>query len=244
MNDNHLDQFYGEAVAIVPQETYDNWMKGRPEIGYGSDENDLNGSMFVTTPNALNEKFEESNGDISKLESSLGFEEGHFGDNPPVIVNINKPEEHNLRIANGQEAGANEFFNASSNISGINYSDDFGTIDVDNTPQEVLDKINGQYWDNNGLYHAPNTEGYDGYTQGKMPEAVIDKVPNTPENVSYTQVDGMKRGESGNISFFPITDGNYDSSNLEKNVDFNCLYDNIDKEEPKFENPKSYGMEM
>lgn len=236
---NHLNQFNGQAVAIVSQEKYQHYFEGRPDIGHPPDKNDLHGSMYVTTPDALNAKIAESNGDVSKLESSLGLDQGTLGDNP-IIVGINNPENHGLRMANGQEAGANEFYNTkldeNGNLPNIQYADDRKkAIDVDKTDPEELGKLNGQYWDNHGLYHVPNANGYDGCTSGGMPEAVVNQVANTPENISYTQLDGFKRGENSEISRTPILDSHYTPPAQEaNNADMSCLYNYSEaKELPK-----------
>lgn len=182
-------------------------------IGRPPDENDPLGSSYVSTSADIDKALSDCNGDISKLEASLGFPEGHFGDGPIVRVDIHNPEDHGLRIANGREAGANEFYNTpldeNGNLPNIQYCyDDNGRrcVDSEKTDPAELSKLNGQYWDQDGQYHPPNTEGYPGKTSGGQDEAVINQVPNTPENVSYTKIDGFNRGESGNIKTSTLTD--------------------------------------
>lgn len=214
MDQNHLDQFNGKASVLVSEKSYINFMEGRENIGYNPDKNDLNGSMYISTSDDIDKALKDCNGDISKLESSLGFPEGHFGNGPVVRVDINNPEEHGLRVANGKEAGANEFYNTkvdeNGNLPNIQYtttSDGRWAVDTNKTDPKELEKLNGQYIDQNGTYHPPNTTGYDGKTSGGMPEAVVNQIPNNAENVSYTKIDGFKRGESGDLKTSQIRDG-------------------------------------
>ncbi len=187
-------------------------MDGKDSIGYPEDENNLNGSMFVSTSANIDRVLSECNGDISKLEESLGFPQGHFGDGPVIRVDINNPEEHGLRIANGREPGANEYYNTpldeNGNLPDIKYADaDCKIVDTAKTDPAELAKLNGQYWDQNGCYHPPNTEGYQGKTSGGLDEAVVNQISNTPQNISYTRYDGFKRNEKSEISSCKLTDG-------------------------------------
>lgn len=219
MNEDHLDKFNGQCSVLVPESTYDRRMDGKENIGYPPDKNDPYGSMYVSKSEDIDRAIKESGGDISKLEASLGFEQGHFGDGPIVRVDINNPEEHGLRMANGKEAGANQFFNTYPDETGkmpdIKYADENKRIvDTDKTEPKELDKLNGQYIDQNGVYHEPNTNGYNGKTSGGLDEAVINQVPNTAENVSYTKIEGFKRGEDSAVYSSKLNDGY--SSNSQK----------------------------
>lgn len=212
MNENHLDKFNGQCSVLVSQRTYDRRMEGKDGIGYPADENNPNGSMFVSTAADIDHALSDCNGDISKLEDYLGLPKGHFGDGPVVRVDINNPEEHGLRIATGTESGANEFYNTpldeNGNLPDIKYADsDHKVVDTNKTDPAELAKLNGQYWDQNGQYHAPNPEGYQGKTSGGLDEAVINRIPNTPENVTYTKIDGFRRGESSQITSSNLNDG-------------------------------------
>ena len=115
-------------------------------------------------------------------------------------------------MASGCESGANEFFNTPLDENGrlpdIKYADEgHRIVDTNRTDPVELSKLNGQYWDQNGAYHPPNTEGYPGKTSGGLDEAVVNQIPNTPDNVSYTKIDGFRRGEDGVLNYSKITDG-------------------------------------
>ena len=217
MDNQHLQQFNGQCSVLLSEEKYINFMEGREQIGYDPTSNDPNGSMFVSTSTDIDKALNESGGDISKVEESLGLPNGCLGDGPVVRVDINNPEEHGLRMANGKEPGANEFYNTPLDENGklpdIKYADSNSkVVDTDKTDPAELAKLNGQYWDQNGQYHAPNPEGYQGKTSGGLDEAVVNQVPNTPENVSYTKIDGFQRGESASLTSSQLTDGYSPSS--------------------------------
>ena len=223
MDQNHLDQFNGKASVLVSEKSYTNFMEGRENIGYNPDKNDLNGSMYISSSDDIDKALKDCNGDISKLEASLGFPEGHFGNGHVVRVDINNPEDHGLRVANGKEAGANEYFNTkvdeNGNLPNIQHTTtSYGrwAVDTNRTDPKELEKLNGQYVDQNGTYHPPNATGYDGKTSGGMSEAVVNQVPNNAENVSYTKIDGFKRGESSDLKTSQIKDGYSQSDNPSK----------------------------
>lgn len=217
MDKNHLEQFQGKCSIITSEKTFDRRMAGKDNIGYPPDLNDLKGSMYVSTPEDIDRALIECKGDISKLESSLGFEPGYFCNGPLVRVDINNPENFDLRVATGKEAGANEFWNtkrdSDGNLPTVSYVEgkkEVGSsvwcIDTSSMDPAELSKLNGQYWDEKGIYHPPKPDGYDGKTSGNLAEAVINQVPNTPENITYTKIDGFKRGEDSNLDFSKIAD--------------------------------------
>lgn len=57
----------------------------------------------------------EANGNVAKLEQALGFAPGELGSNPVLIV---VPAPKNLRMPNGNEAGANQFWRPGGFTSG------------------------------------------------------------------------------------------------------------------------------
>ncbi len=215
MDENrHLEQFDGKCSRLISEKSYREYYRGKDCIGFNPSINEPYGSMYVSTSADIDKALKDCNGDISKLESSLGFPEGHFGNGPVVRVDINNPEEHGLRIANGKEAGANEFYNTkvdeNGNLPNVQYTttnDGRRAIDTDKTDPRELTKLNGQYIDQNGTYHPPNTAGYDGKTSGGMSEAVINQVPNNAENVSYTKIEGFKRNENNTLNTTRLYDG-------------------------------------
>ena len=225
MDENrHLEQFDGKCSRLISEKTYRDYYRGKDCIGFNPSANDPYGSMYVSTVADIDKAIKGCNGDISKLESSLGFPEGHFGNGPVVRVDINNPEEHGLRVANGKEAGANEYFNTKADQNGnlpkiehTTTSDGRWAVDANKTDSEELAKLNGQYIDQNGAYHPPNTAGYDGKTSGGMSEAVINQVPNNAENVSYTKIEGFKRNENNTLNTTRLYDG-YSNNNTTSKI--------------------------
>lgn len=210
----HLSQFNGRCSILMRESAYEDFYRGRELIGRAPDQNDPCGSIYVSTAGDIDKALKECNGDILKLEASLGLPEGALGNGSIVRVDISNPEEHGLRVANGKETGANEFYNtpldANGNLPNIQYTttaDGRWAVDTNQTDPGELAKLNGQYWDQNGQYHAPNPKGYNGQTSGGLDEAVINRVPNTTENVTYTKIEGFKRGEGSTLSASQINDG-------------------------------------
>lgn len=214
--EKHLNQFSNGGTLLTTESAYNDYMRHRSNIGYCSSENDPHGSMFVAPKEDIDKILKESNGDVSKVEKALGFPEGHFGDGSIIRVDIPNPQEHGLRMANGRESGSNEFFNTNVDANGklpdIQYVKDVNgnntrIVDSVSTDPSELAKLKGQYWDEKGNYHAPNLEGYKGTTSQGIPEAVINQVPNRPEDVSYTRLDGFKRGESSTTYETSVNNG-------------------------------------
>lgn len=220
MNENeHLSQFHGQCTILMRESAYEDFYRNRPVVGRPPDQHDPLGNNYVSTPGAIDAAIKESNGDIAKLESTLGLNKGDLGNGAIVRVDINNPEEHGLRVATGKESGANVNFNTkvdeNGNLPDIKYTqigdglDKKWVVDTNKTYPSELAKINGQYTDQNGTYHPPNLDGYDYKTSGGQPEAIINQVPNTPENVSYTRIEGFNRGESGDLKTSKIDNGHY-----------------------------------
>lgn len=215
-NNGHLEKFNGQCSILMSEESYRRYYRGQEEVGRLPDKNNPFGSNYVSTSDDIDKALRDCNGDVSKLEESLGLPPVQLGEGAVIRVDINKPEEHGLRMATGTEAGANEFYNTPLDENGklpdIKYADaDHKIVDTEKTDPAELAKLNGQYWDQNGQYHAPNPEGYRGQTSGGLDEAVINRVPNTPENVSYTKFDGFKRGEDSNINSTTLNDGYFNN---------------------------------
>jgi len=228
MNENeHLSQFHGQCSILMRESAYEDFYRNRPVVGRPPDQHDPLGSNYVSTPEAIDAAIKESNGDIAKLESTLGLNKGDLGNGAIVRVDINNPEEYGLRVATGKESGANVNFNTkvdeNGNLPDIKYSqikdasgNDKWVVDTNKTDPAELAKINGQYTDQNGTYHPPKLEGYDYKTSGGQPEAIINQVPNTPENVSYIRIDGFNRGENGDLKTSKIDNGHYNGDTPNK----------------------------
>lgn len=228
-NGDHLNKFSSGGSALVPNATYDDYMCGHENIGFPVNGNNPQGSMYIMPSEELDRILNEANGDISEIEKKLGLPEGHFGDGSIIRVDINDLEEKGLRVANGYESGANEFWNTKADLNGnlpdIKYVKDAEGnntryIDTTQTDSKELSKLNGQYWDEKGMYHPPNQEGYDGKTSAGINEAVINQIQNTPENVSYTELSRFARGHSSDVSVSPIIDGyRTENDNTKENIE-------------------------
>lgn len=228
-NRNHLNKFSSGGSSLVTNAAYDDYMCECENIGFPASDNDIYGSMYIMPREELDHILSEANGDISKVEKTLGLPEGHFGDDSVIRVDINDVNLKGLRVANGYESGANEFWNTKIDLDGnlpnIQYVKDVEgnntrNIDTAKTDPKELSKVNGQYWDEKGMYHPPNQEAYDGKTSAGINEAVINQVKNTPENVSYTELSGFSRGHNSEVSATPITDGYVDGyNNMKENIE-------------------------
>ncbi|MBR2861226.1 MAG: hypothetical protein IKB86_05250 [Clostridia bacterium] len=224
MDENgHLKKFDGQSSILMSEASYRRFYRGQEYVGRSPDENNPLGSNYISTSADIDKALNECHGNISELENSLGLPPRSLGDGPIIRVDINNPEEHGLRIANGREPGANEYYNTPLDENGklpdIKYADaDRKIVDTAKTNPAELAKLNGQYWDQNGCYHPPNMEGYQGKTSGGLDEAVVNQIPNTPQNISYTRYEGFKRNENSDISSCKLTDG-YSSDSYKFNPD-------------------------
>ena len=229
MNDyekkQHLNNFAHDGSALVSQQAYNDYMRRQDFVGRPIDGNDPQGSMFVAPKEEIDRVLKEANGDLAKVEKALGLPEGHFGDGPIIRVDIHDIHNQGLRVANGYESGANEYWNTKvdkqGNLPDIAYIRDAdgkstGVIDTTKTNTADLNKLNGQFWDEKGNYHKPIQDGYDGKTSTGINEGVINRVPNNAENVTYSELKGFARGESSNVTSTRIQDG-YSPYNSAKN---------------------------
>jgi len=103
-------------------------------------------------------------------------------------------------------------------------------IDGDKTDPSEIEKLNGKYAVNygelekdendhnipNGDIKDANLQGYDNKTSGGLDEGVMDRVPNTQENVNHTTIDGWKRGEKGELTSKENKDAYKPDDNLEE----------------------------
>lgn len=240
--DKHLQNFNDVGSSLVSKSSYEAYMEGKGTIGFAPTANDPQGSMFVAPKEEIDRVLKEANGDIAKVEKTLGLPEGHFGDGPLMRVDIHDIHNQGLRVANGYESGANEYWNTKADSQGnlpniIHVKDadgkSTGIVDTTKTDPSELNKLNGQYWDEKGNYHKPNQEGYDGKTSTGINEGVINRVPNNAENVTYSELKGFLRGESANVTSKRIQDG-YSPNNSPK--------DNIEKQGGSHSNaPPAHG---
>ncbi|MBR2189863.1 MAG: hypothetical protein IJ860_10745, partial [Eubacterium sp.] len=136
---SHLDQFNDGASLLMSDEAYAAYVQGddwiADSIGRGPDAHDPNGSMFVAPSGKIDEILKNSNGDISKIEEALGMDPGAFGNGPLHRVDIDNPKDHGLRMATGEEAGANKNFNNGKGLEG------YRGLTSGGVPEAVIDKV-------------------------------------------------------------------------------------------------------
>ena len=207
----HLDSFKEGGSYIVTQDVYDQFVADKEMLGYGDN------SMFILPKSIMDEVIDESKGDIAYVEEALGFPEGYFDDGAVYRIDINKPMEHELRMATGTEMGANIYWATPLKADGelpkvlekkpseadLRHYPSEGKRPDKTVPmvypvktyKNDIKAIHGEYVDEKYKYHAPQIKGYDGRTSGGLPEAVVNQVPNTREYVTQKVYEGWKRGE-------------------------------------------------
>ncbi len=231
-------QFDDGASYLVSQDTYEAFIEGKPFLGRPDK---ANGNLMIAKTKDIDDAISKSNGDIRELEALLGKAENSFGEGPVYKIDVLKPSEHNLRGATGYESSCNCFFATPIDENGklpeVEFCrDDKGRIardkngweiiDLDKTDEDQLKLLNGPYSTNrgellsdedgflpNGGFHKPNLENYEFQTSGGTYEGFLDRVPNTPENVKYTVIDGWERGKPGNLTMREENGGYYRPDN-------------------------------
>jgi hypothetical protein len=97
--DEHLAQFDNGATRFMTQSNLEK---------YGIGQSD--GTSFVIPSQDADQLLSSSNGNPRALEEVLGLPENFLSSNQLVRVDISSPNQLNLRIPSGNEAGANPFF--------------------------------------------------------------------------------------------------------------------------------------
>ncbi|MFZ0228008.1 MAG: hypothetical protein WAL41_13955 [Mycobacterium sp.] len=95
--EHHLDKFHEGATRFMPESNLNK---------YGIAQRD--GTSFVMPKSEADALIEATQGDPRAMESALGLVEGFLDSNKIVRIDIDHPEQFNLRIPSGNEAGANE----------------------------------------------------------------------------------------------------------------------------------------
>jgi hypothetical protein len=95
--EHHLEKFHDGATRFMPDNNLDK---------YGIAQRD--GTSFVMPKNEADALIAATQGDPRALEKALGLHEGFLDSKKLVRVDINHPDDFNLRIPSGNEAGANE----------------------------------------------------------------------------------------------------------------------------------------
>jgi hypothetical protein len=97
--EHHLHKFDDGASRFMTDKNYDM---------YGIGQRD--GTSFMMPSNEVNALIESAHGDPVALARSLGLPEDYFVENHVVRVDIPDPQDYNLRVPSGNEAGANEYW--------------------------------------------------------------------------------------------------------------------------------------
>lgn len=127
--DKHLSQFE-EGSFIMTLETYELYLMG--DSSFGFDDN----TQYIIPKEVMDSVVWNANGDLSIYEAALGYKEGHLKSKSGILVRIDVKnlKDLNLRMASGNELGANELYTPGGCTSG-------------GVPEAVIDRI-------------PNTEKY------------------------------------------------------------------------------------
>jgi hypothetical protein len=95
--EQHLDQFHEGATKFMPESNL---------AKYGIAQRD--GTSFVMPKSEADALIDSTNGDPRAMEKSLGLPEGFLDSNKVIRIDIDHPDEFDLRVPSGNEAGANE----------------------------------------------------------------------------------------------------------------------------------------
>lgn len=93
----HLQKFNDGATRFMPESNLEK---------YGIAQRD--GTSFVMPKHEADAMTAATRGDLRAMENALGLPQGFLDSNKVVRIDIADPEEFNLRIPSGNEAGANE----------------------------------------------------------------------------------------------------------------------------------------
>jgi hypothetical protein len=91
----HLEQFNQGGTRFMLKDTFE-------DFGIGQ----IDGTTFVFPSSEIDALMDATKGDPAALEKSLGLPDGYFKDNV-IRVDIRDPQDYNLRMPSGNEAGAN-----------------------------------------------------------------------------------------------------------------------------------------
>ena len=100
--DKHLAQFDDGATYLLTEDDYLNYYVD-PEYIARAD-----GTLFCMPSNFVDEVKSTANGDLSKLDELLGYDNGFFENADTMVrIDIIDPKKSNISIPNGNEVGAN-----------------------------------------------------------------------------------------------------------------------------------------
>lgn len=201
--EKHIESFNNGGSILMTYDSYQKFYQNKDLLGHKEDN-----SNYILNSDDMDKILTESKGDIRYIEKALGFTDGYLGKGPLYRVDIKEPQNHNIRMANGYEAGANPLFNTPKHGDKLpEYTQDWSRIrcspknkrkEMPTLTVDSKDKswLKGEYYDSVTGYHAPDLFGYRGRTSGGYREAVIDLTANVPENVQYIKYDNFTKGKS------------------------------------------------
>jgi hypothetical protein len=109
----HLAKFEGEASFLIPGDSYENYIRNAQGLIGTPD-----GQYLLTKPK-MDEVIQSSNGDISQIEQKLGIPKGLWQDRMGLFrVDVQRPQDFQLRFPNGGESASNEFWHPGGYTSG------------------------------------------------------------------------------------------------------------------------------
>ncbi|TAE70594.1 MAG: hypothetical protein EAZ85_11800 [Bacteroidetes bacterium] len=99
--DKHLKKFSEGASFFIPKDVLDRF--GRKILG-------RNDGQFVIPTKEMNRLIKKSKGSLTYIETELGIPAGAWKDKIIIRIDILELSELNIRLPNGNEAGANELW--------------------------------------------------------------------------------------------------------------------------------------
>jgi hypothetical protein len=137
--EEHRQAFAGRASYLLPGEYYDAFVNPKKtsneNLGY-------NGALYVSSAAEIDKVLEKAQGDIAVVERMLGITPGNWQDRAGLWrVDILNPEAKGLRIPNGNEASANEFWTPGALTSGGTMEavlNEVPRIDANHTVKQVI----------------------------------------------------------------------------------------------------------
>ncbi|MFD2726303.1 DUF6531 domain-containing protein [Hyunsoonleella rubra] len=124
--------FDNGASFIVTGEVYEKFIKNSSIVGRPD-------GQFVAPTNQINNLLKKANGDISIVEKGLGIPDGNWQNKGGLYkIDIDNPKNHNMRLPDSNNSGANELFVPGGKTSG-GISE--AVIDPVPTDQLVITKV-------------------------------------------------------------------------------------------------------
>jgi hypothetical protein len=114
--DMHKESFSDLASYLMTGEKYDLFIidekNEAPNLGY-------KGALYISTAAEIDRILAEAGGDIAQIEANLGIPPGFWQGKQGIWrVDLIHPEEHLLRLPDGSEAAANEYWSPGGYTSG------------------------------------------------------------------------------------------------------------------------------